>query len=71
MPTLLVAGAEDQLRLPGYAHEVGAKIPDSEVIVYDNAAHCPHIERAEEFNAAAIAFLKKVHEKKGIAAEAA
>ncbi len=71
VPTLLVAGAEDQLRLPGYAHEVGAKIPDSEVIVYDNAAHCPHIERAEEFNAAAIAFLKKVHQKTGIAAEAA
>ena len=67
VPTLLIAGANDELRLPGYAHEVGAKIPDSEVVVFDDAAHCPHIEHAEKFNQLAIAFLKKIHHKKGIA----
>jgi pimeloyl-ACP methyl ester carboxylesterase len=46
-------------------------MPDCEVHVYDDAAHCPHIEHAEKFNAAAVAFLKKLHAKNGIAATAA
>ncbi len=71
VPVLLIAGANDQLRLPGYADELGQRMPDCEVHVYDEAAHCPHIEHAGKFNAAAIAFLKKVHAKKGSAARAA
>ena len=71
MPTLLIAGAEDRLRLPGYAVELAGRIPDCEAMVFENAAHCPHIECADRFNKAAIAFLKKVHAKKGVAAKAA
>jgi pimeloyl-ACP methyl ester carboxylesterase len=71
VPTLMIAGANDELRLPGYADELGQRIPDCEVHVFDNAAHCPHIEHAERFNTLAIAFLKAVHAKKGIAARAA
>lgn len=71
VPTLLIAGAEDRLRQPGYAVELAERIPDCEAEVFDNAGHCPHIECAERFNEAAIAFLKKVHAKKGIAAKAA
>ena len=71
VPVLLIAGADDRLRIAGYADELGQRMPDCEVHVYDEAAHCPHIEHAEKFNAAAIAFLKKVHAKKGIAATTA
>lgn len=71
VPLLMIAGADDQLRLPGYAAEIGQRIPGSTVMVFDDAAHCPHIEHAEKFNQAAIAFLRQVHANKGIAATAA
>ncbi len=71
VPLLMIAGADDQLRQPGYATELGQRIPGSTVMVFDDAAHCPHIEHAEKFNQAAIAFLKQVHANKGIAATAA
>jgi pimeloyl-ACP methyl ester carboxylesterase len=57
VPTLLVAGANDPLRESGYAERMQARIPDSEVRVYDETGHFPHIERAERFNADALAFL--------------
>ncbi len=61
VPTLIVAGAEDRLREPGYAEDLGARIPDCEVHVLDNCGHCPNIERADDFNRLAIRFLEKVH----------
>lgn len=51
VPTLLTAGAQDKLREPGYATEIGARIPDCTVVVYDPCGHCPNVERAEEWNA--------------------
>jgi pimeloyl-ACP methyl ester carboxylesterase len=57
VPTLLVAGAEDPLREPGYAELMHARIPDSEVSVYEETGHFPHIERASRFNAEVLAFL--------------
>lgn len=57
VPTLIVAGVHDSLLEPGYAHAVASRIPTSEVLELDEAAHCPHIERAPEFNAAALKFL--------------
>jgi pimeloyl-ACP methyl ester carboxylesterase len=57
VPTLLVAGANDPLREPGYADAMHARIPDSEVRVYEETGHFPHIERADRFNADALAFL--------------
>jgi 2-hydroxymuconate-semialdehyde hydrolase len=56
-PTLVVAGAADKLREPGYAEQLGARIPDCEVHVYDNCGHLPHIENAEIFNREVVAFL--------------
>jgi len=61
VPTLIVAGAEDRLREPGYAEDLGARIPDCEVHVLDDCGHCPNIERADDFNRLAIRFLEKVH----------
>lgn len=59
VPTLIVAGAEDPLREPGYAHGLHARIPDSEVRVYEGTGHFPHIERAERFNADVLDFLDR------------
>jgi pimeloyl-ACP methyl ester carboxylesterase len=44
VPTLVIAGANDKLREPGYADELGAKIPDCHVEVYDRCGHMPNLE---------------------------
>jgi len=57
VPTLLTAGAQDKLREPGYAVEIGRRIPRCDVVVYDPCGHCPNVERAEEWNAAVVQWL--------------
>jgi len=59
VPTLVMAGAKDPLRAPGYAQELAAEIPGAELYVFENAAHMGNIECAEEFNAEVIRFLKE------------
>ncbi|MDX1483652.1 MAG: alpha/beta hydrolase [Alphaproteobacteria bacterium] len=59
VPTLVMAGAKDPLRLPGYAQELAAEIPGSELYVFENAAHMGNIECAEDFNREVVRFLKK------------
>ena len=61
VPTLIVAGANDPLREPGYAQELAARIEGAEVIVYENCGHCPNIEHAERFNGAVLDFLRRVN----------
>ncbi len=61
VPTLIVAGAEDRLREPGYAHGLGDRIPDCEVHVLDACGHCPNIELADDFNLVALQFLERIH----------
>ena len=61
VPTLIVAGAEDRLREPGYAPALAARIPDAELVVYEGCGHCPNIEKAAAFNQAALAFLRRVN----------
>ncbi len=58
-PTLIVAGGKDPLREPGYAHLLQAEIAGSELIVFEDAAHFPHIDFPERFNRAAIEFLSR------------
>ena len=58
---LIIAGANDPLREPGYSTKLAARIPDNEHHVYENCGHCPNIEFADRFNAHAIDFLKRVH----------
>lgn len=58
-PTLIVAGAKDPLREPGYAQKLQAEIAGSELIVFDEAAHFPHIDMPDRFNRAAIEFLSR------------
>jgi pimeloyl-ACP methyl ester carboxylesterase len=71
VPVLLIAGGQDPLRMPGYAPEIAARMQDAEVHVYEDSGHCPHIEKSAQFNETGIAFLKKVHARLGIGAEAA
>jgi 2-hydroxymuconate-semialdehyde hydrolase len=58
-PTLIVAGAKDPLRAPGFGPKLQEEIADSDLIVFDEAAHLPHIDCPERFNAAAIEFLSR------------
>ena len=61
VPTLIVAGANDPLREPGYAPKLAAHIDGAEVHVYDNCGHCPNIEHADRFNAQVLDFLRRVN----------
>jgi pimeloyl-ACP methyl ester carboxylesterase len=61
VPALIVAGAQDRLREPGYAPKLAQRIRGSEVHVLEGCGHCPNIEKAERFNQLAIAFLKRVN----------
>ena len=56
-PTLIVAGAQDPLREKDYARKLQEEIAGSELIVFPEAAHFPHIDVPERFNLAAIEFL--------------
>jgi pimeloyl-ACP methyl ester carboxylesterase len=58
-PTLIVAGAKDPLREPGYALELQKEIAGSQLAVFEEAAHFPHIDLPERFNDAAISFLSR------------
>jgi pimeloyl-ACP methyl ester carboxylesterase len=58
-PTLIIAGAKDPLREPGYAQKLHSEIAGSQLIVFEEAAHFPHIDAPERFNLAAIDFLSR------------
>lgn len=59
VPCLVMAGARDPLRLPGYAPELAREIPGARLHIFESAAHMPNIECAEEFNDVLIKFLKE------------
>ncbi len=61
VPTLIVAGANDSLREPGYAPRLAERLLNSKLIVYDRCGHCPNIEKADAFNEAVLAFLRRVN----------
>lgn len=57
VPTLLVAGADDPLRNPGWADELGARIQGSRVEVFARCGHVPNLEHADAFNRLVLDFL--------------
>lgn len=57
VPTLIIAGAQDKLRLPGYADELASQIPGASVAVIEDGGHCPNIEQPEETAALILGFL--------------
>ena len=60
VPTLVIAGEEDELSNPEVMEEMASKIPDSSYVVLQNAGHLSNLEAPEEFNAALSGFLAKV-----------
>jgi pimeloyl-ACP methyl ester carboxylesterase len=57
VPTLVLCGAHDPLREPGFGASLQKQIPGSRLIVFENGGHCPQIDDPERFNREAIAFL--------------
>ena len=58
-PTLIVAGGKDPLREPGYAKLLQQEIAGSELAVFEEAGHFPHVDFPERFNEAVIHFLSR------------
>ena len=56
-PTLIIHGADDPVVPVGNAQNATNLIPNSKLEVFANCGHCPHIEKAAEFNEAVISFL--------------
>jgi pimeloyl-ACP methyl ester carboxylesterase len=57
VPTLFVAGAADPLLPERYWEELVRRTPTAESLVIEDAAHCPHLEDPDTFNARVVEFL--------------
>jgi 4,5:9,10-diseco-3-hydroxy-5,9,17-trioxoandrosta-1(10),2-diene-4-oate hydrolase len=57
VPTLLIHGAQDTVIPLEYAQNACRLIPDCRLEIIDECGHCPHLEKASEFNEAVISFL--------------
>ncbi|GAA4728504.1 alpha/beta fold hydrolase [Nocardioides endophyticus] len=57
VPTLLIAGADDALREPGYADDVARRVPHCELHVLSRCGHMANIEQAEQVNDLVLEFL--------------
>lgn len=62
-PTLIVAGADDPLREPGYADELARRIPDNELLIYQECGHLPHLEYPVRFREDLLSFLDRKFRK--------
>jgi pimeloyl-ACP methyl ester carboxylesterase len=58
-PTLLTFGRHDQVTSTRFAGPLTDGIVDSELVVFENAAHAPIYEVVEEFNERTLAFLQQ------------
>jgi pimeloyl-ACP methyl ester carboxylesterase len=58
-PTLIIRGAGDALVPQDRMEEVALKIPDSQLVIIDEACHFSLIERPEQFNQAVSTFLSR------------
>jgi 2-hydroxymuconate-semialdehyde hydrolase len=64
VPVLVLAGARDKLREPGYAEAIAARIPDARVRVYENCGHVPNLEVPEAVVSDVLAFLREVDNRR-------
>lgn len=58
-PTLIIWGREDGLVLLSEGERLKKDIANSKLIIFDRCAHFPQVEKAGEFNAAVLEFLKQ------------
>ncbi|MFI5610312.1 alpha/beta fold hydrolase [Amycolatopsis sp. NPDC051903] len=59
VPALVIAGAQDPLREPGYADEIAGRLPDAELHVYDECGHLPNLEHPRRFVRDVLSFLER------------
>lgn len=59
LPTLLIAGAEDEIATLPNQHKLLELLPDAELVVIDNVGHLIHYETPEPAAAAITAFLER------------
>ncbi|BCW35891.1 alpha/beta hydrolase [Arthrobacter sp. StoSoilA2] len=57
VPTLLIAGADDELREAGYAAPLAERIPNATLLTYQQCGHLPQLEQPALFNADVAKFL--------------
>ena len=58
-PTLIIAGAHDPLREPGFGQVLHESIVGSELVVFEESGHCPQIDEPERFNQLVVDFLSE------------
>ncbi len=58
-PTLIVWGAQDRLFPLAHAYAAHEHIRGSTLQVFDKCGHCPHIEKADQFNELVEDFLRR------------
>jgi len=57
-PTLFIHGKQDNIHPPALSQNACWLIPNGRLKVFSECGHCPHIERASEFNEAVLTFLE-------------
>jgi pimeloyl-ACP methyl ester carboxylesterase len=69
VPVLVLAGAQDKLREPGYAEAIATRIPSARARVYENCGHVPNLEVPEAVAHDVLTFLREVdpgsHQRRG------
>ena len=60
VPTLIMVGKNDQLTPPRFARRLQTEIPNSKLIILENAGHYMAMERSELVNSEIIKFLEEV-----------
>ncbi len=58
VPALFVHGAQDRVFPLKHIRDAFSMAPNSRVKIFDQCGHCPHIEKAVEFNKAVLEFLE-------------
>ena len=56
--TLIIHGIQDRVIPVEHAQDACSLVPGAKLKVFDECGHCPHIEKANEFNQTVLAFLK-------------
>lgn len=59
VPTLLIAGADDNTAPPAVMEKMWQKIPAAEYVLLEHCGHLGPMDQPEAFNAALLAFLKR------------
>ena len=61
VPTLVIAGAEDEATPPDHARRIAAAIPHARLEIVEGAAHLGNVERPAEFTALILGHLRPRH----------